>query len=54
MNQAAATYTRASSDRQKEDHIIASQSAALLEYAKSSGYMVPLVSERTGLIAKRR
>jgi site-specific DNA recombinase len=41
MNQAAAIYARVSSDRQKEDHTIASQTAALLEYAKSNGYVVP-------------
>jgi site-specific DNA recombinase len=41
MNQPAAIYTRVSSDRQKEDHTIASQTAALLEYAKSNGYVVP-------------
>jgi site-specific DNA recombinase len=41
MNQPAAIYARVSSDRQKEDHTIASQTAALLEYAKSSGYVVP-------------
>src|SRR5215469_12264729 len=41
MNQPAAIYTRVSSDRQKEDHTITSQTAALLEYAKSNGYVVP-------------
>ena len=41
MNQPAAIYARVSSDRQKEDHTIASQTAALLEYAKSNGYVVP-------------
>ena len=41
MNKAAAIYTRVSSDRQKEDHTIASQTAALLEYTKTNGYIVP-------------
>jgi site-specific DNA recombinase len=41
MNQPAAIYARVSSDRQKENHTIASQTAALLEYAKSNGYVVP-------------
>jgi site-specific DNA recombinase len=41
MNQPAAIYAQVSSDRQKEDHTIASQTAALLEYAKSNGYVVP-------------
>jgi site-specific DNA recombinase len=41
MNKAAAIYTRVSSDRQKEDHTIASQTAALLKYAKTNGYVVP-------------
>jgi site-specific DNA recombinase len=41
MNQPAAIYARVSSDRQKEDHTIASQTAALLELAKSNGYLVP-------------
>lgn len=41
MNKAAAIYTRVSSDRQKEDRTIASQTAALLEYAKTNGYVVP-------------
>jgi site-specific DNA recombinase len=41
MNKAAAIYTRVSSNRQKEDHTIASQTAALLEYAKTNGYVVP-------------
>ena len=29
------------SDRQKENHTIASQLAALIEYAETHGYMVP-------------
>jgi len=37
----AAIYTRVSSDRQKENHTISSQLAALVEYADSHGYMVP-------------
>jgi len=41
VNQAAAIYTRVSSDRQKENHTIASQTAALIEYAKANGYTVP-------------
>jgi site-specific DNA recombinase len=41
MNKAAAIYTRVSSDRQKENHTIASQTAALVEYAESRGYAVP-------------
>jgi site-specific DNA recombinase len=41
MNQPAAIYARVSSDRQKEDHTIASQTAALLEFARSNGYAVP-------------
>jgi len=41
MNKPAAIYTRVSSDRQKESHTIASQTAALLEHAKSNGYLVP-------------
>jgi len=34
MNKPAAIYTRVSSDRQKQDHTIASQTAALMEYAR--------------------
>src|SRR3979490_1411997 len=41
MNKSAAIYARVSSDRQKEDHTIASQTTALVEYAKSKGYVVP-------------
>src|SRR5258706_6003620 len=41
MNKPAAIYTRVSSDRQKEDHTIASQTAALVEYARTNGYVVP-------------
>src|SRR6266550_3548653 len=41
MNKPAAIYTRVSSHRQKQDHTIASQTAALMEYAKTNGYVVP-------------
>src|SRR5467141_463507 len=41
MNKSAAIYARVSSDRQKEDHTIASQTTALVEYAKTKGYVVP-------------
>jgi site-specific DNA recombinase len=41
MTKAAAIYTRVSSDRQKEDHTIASQTAALIEYAQTHSYVVP-------------
>ena len=41
MMQAAAIYTRVSSDRQKEERTIASQTAALLEYAQKHSYVVP-------------
>src|SRR5260221_10061992 len=41
MNKSAAIYTRVSSDRQKQDHTIASQTAALVEYARTNGYVVP-------------
>ena len=34
MNKPAAIYARVSSDRQKENHTIASQTAALIEYAQ--------------------
>lgn len=37
----AAIYARVSSDRQKEEQTIASQRAALLEYAEAHGYTVP-------------
>jgi site-specific DNA recombinase len=37
----AALYARVSSDRQKEDHTIASQVAALIEHAETHGYLVP-------------
>jgi site-specific DNA recombinase len=38
---AAAIYARVSSDRQKEDQTIASQTAALIEYSQEEGYTVP-------------
>ncbi len=41
MNKPAAIYSRVSSDRQKENHAIASQTAALIEYAQTHGYSVP-------------
>ena len=41
MNKPAAIYARVSSDRQKENHTIASQTAALIEYAQAHGYGVP-------------
>ncbi len=41
MTQPAAIYARVSSDRQKEQHTIASQTAALREYAATHGYTVP-------------
>ena len=41
MNKPAAIYARVSSDRQKENQTIASQTAALREYADSHGYLVP-------------
>lgn len=37
----AAIYARVSSDQQREEHTIASQTAALVEFAKSAGYGVP-------------
>ena len=41
MNKPAAIYARVSSDRQKGNHTIASQTAALIEYAQTNGYSVP-------------
>jgi len=38
---ASATYARVSSDKQKEDQTIASQTAALKAFAKAEGYVVP-------------
>src|ERR1700712_1346034 len=41
MNKPAAIYARVSSDRQKENHAIASQTEALIDYAQAHGYAVP-------------
>jgi len=41
MNKPAAIYARVSSDRQKENHTIASQTEALKEFAGTHCYMVP-------------
>jgi site-specific DNA recombinase len=41
MNCPAAIYARVSSDRQKENHTISSQTAALKEYAQTHDYLVP-------------
>src|SRR5512143_520900 len=41
MKKLAAIYARVSSDRQKEEGTIASQRAALLEYAQAKELMVP-------------
>jgi site-specific DNA recombinase len=41
MSKPAAIYARVSSDRQKENHTIASQTAALIEYAQTHEYSVP-------------
>src|SRR4030043_454912 len=41
MTKPAAIYARVSSDRQKENHTIASQRAGLVEYAPTPGYLVP-------------
>jgi site-specific DNA recombinase len=41
MNKPAAIYARVSSDQQKEQHTIASQTAALIDYAQANGYTVP-------------
>jgi site-specific DNA recombinase len=45
----AAIYARVSSDRQKEEHTIASQTAALIAFAKDNGYSVPMGVRRRGL-----
>jgi site-specific DNA recombinase len=37
----AAIYARVSSDQQREENTIASQTTALVEFAKSAGYAVP-------------
>jgi site-specific DNA recombinase len=41
MNKPTAIYARVSSDRQKENHTIASQTTNLIEYAGTHGYTVP-------------
>jgi site-specific DNA recombinase len=41
MNKPTAIYARVSSDRQKENHTIASQTTALIDYAGTHGYTVP-------------
>ena len=41
MNKPAALYARVSSNRQKENHTIASQVAGLLQFAETNGYLVP-------------
>jgi site-specific DNA recombinase len=41
MSYPAAIYARVSSGRQKENHTIASQTAALKEYAQAHDYLVP-------------
>ena len=41
MMRPAAIYARVSSDRQKEDHTIASQTQAVMDYATAHGYLVP-------------
>jgi len=41
MNKLAAIYARVSSERQKEDKTIASQTSSLREYAQTHGYSVP-------------
>ena len=42
MNKPAALYARVYSDWQKESHTIASQVAALTQYAERNRYLVPL------------
>ena len=41
MRKPAAIYGRVSSDRQKENHTIASQTATLIQHAETQGYAVP-------------
>jgi hypothetical protein len=41
MDKPAVIYARVSSDQQKENHTIQSQTAALIKYAKTHGYAVP-------------
>ena len=38
---AAAIYARVSSEQQKEENTIASQTAALVDFAREQGYSVP-------------
>ena len=40
--QVAAIYARVSSDKQKEENTIASQTAALIAFAREQGYSVPM------------
>ena len=37
----AAIYARVSSDKQREENTIASQTVALIDFARSRGYQVP-------------
>ena len=50
---AAAIYARVSSEQQKEENTIASQTAALIDFAREHGYSVPddWVIEDEGLAA---
>ena len=41
VNKLAAIYPRVSSDRQKDNHTIASQTVALKQYSQTNGYAVP-------------
>jgi site-specific DNA recombinase len=41
MTKTVAIYSRVSSDRQKENHTIASQVTALIQYAEAHQYIVP-------------
>jgi site-specific DNA recombinase len=41
MDKPAAIYARVSSDQQKQNHTVQSQTAALIKYAKTHGYAVP-------------
>jgi site-specific DNA recombinase len=41
MNKPAALYARVSSDRQKENHTIARQVGALMQFAETNRYRVP-------------
>jgi DNA invertase Pin-like site-specific DNA recombinase len=46
----AALYARVSSERQKEEQTIASQTEALKEYAAANGYMVAPIREAQSFI----